>query len=284
MRPLVANIEEVFREAAARWTLIAYFILSSLFILLFSAAVNLDIVDGALAGVSLFGNEAILGPDELSLEKLMIGFESGFSAIIFIVSVFLAIFATAHLVPRLQDKGTVDLYLSRPVGRVPALLYRYIAGLLLAGINVVYLIGTIWLVLGWKTGVFHLRFLGSALVIMLVIAILLAFTFMVGTVTSSTGVSIMSSYALYFITVILSAHDKIAAAVSSEVTANIINGLYWTLPKLVELQGATIALVAAGQAPEEVSRFLTLSPFMTSSVFGVACLAIACVHFSRKEF
>ena len=283
MKPLLANVEEVFREAAARWTLIAYFVLSSLFILLFSSAVNLDIVDGALAGIELFGNEAQFGPD-VSLESLVMTFESGFSAIIFLVSVFLAVFATAHLVPRLQDKGTVDLYLSRPVGRIPALLYRYIAGLMLAGINVVYLIGSIWIILGWKTGVFHLRFLASGLVIMLVIAVLLAFTFLIGTVTSSTGVSIMSSYALYFITVILSAHDKISAAVSSKVTANIIDGLYWTLPKLVELQGATIALVAAGQAPEEVEKFLTVSPFVTSSAFGLVCLTLACIHFSRKEF
>ena len=36
MRVLWANIEEVFREAAARWTLVAYFFLSSLFIFIFA--------------------------------------------------------------------------------------------------------------------------------------------------------------------------------------------------------------------------------------------------------
>ena len=38
MRPLIASVQEVFREAAARWTLLAYFALSSLFILIFAAA------------------------------------------------------------------------------------------------------------------------------------------------------------------------------------------------------------------------------------------------------
>ena len=38
MRALAASIQEVFREAAARWTLVAYFALSSLFILVFAAA------------------------------------------------------------------------------------------------------------------------------------------------------------------------------------------------------------------------------------------------------
>ena len=55
MKVLAANVEEVFREAAARWTLVAYAALSTLFIALFAAAVNLDVVDGALAGAKLFG-------------------------------------------------------------------------------------------------------------------------------------------------------------------------------------------------------------------------------------
>ena len=49
MRAWAASVEEVFREAAARWTLIAYFALSSLFILIFALAVNLDVVNGVLA-------------------------------------------------------------------------------------------------------------------------------------------------------------------------------------------------------------------------------------------
>ena len=43
--------------------------------------------------------------------------------------------------PRLQEKGTIDLYLSRPIGRVKLLLSRYTGGLLLAAANLAYLIG-----------------------------------------------------------------------------------------------------------------------------------------------
>ena len=48
MKAFAASVQEVFREAAARWTLIAYFALSSLFILIFALAVNLDIVNLSL--------------------------------------------------------------------------------------------------------------------------------------------------------------------------------------------------------------------------------------------
>src|SRR5947207_15180150 len=140
MKVLVANIEDVMREAAARWTLIAYFLLSSIFILIFASAINLDIVDGALAGAKLFGKEVEMN-QTISIEKIVLGFESGFSAILYFLCTFLAVFATAHLVPRMQEKGTIDLYLSRPVSRGKQILSRYVAGLLVAGCYVLYVIG-----------------------------------------------------------------------------------------------------------------------------------------------
>jgi len=121
VKMLAAQVQDVFREAAARWTLVAYFVLSSLFILIFALAVNLDIVNGALAGAKLFGQSVQMGGQRVDLDRLVIGFESGFSAFLYVVGTFLAVFATAHLTPRLQEKGTIDLYLSRPVGRVPLL-------------------------------------------------------------------------------------------------------------------------------------------------------------------
>jgi ABC-type transport system involved in multi-copper enzyme maturation permease subunit len=216
MKAWAASVEEVFREAAARWTLIAYFTLSSLFILIFARAVNLDVVNGALAGAKLFGQTVEMGSRSIDIDRLVLGFESGFSGFLYLVGTFLALFATAHLVPRLQEKGTVDLYLSRPVGRVALLLSRYSGGLLLAAANLVYLIGAIWLIIIWKTHVVHARFLLGGVTILFTIAALLAFAFLIGVVTSSTGVSLMATYAVFFIAAMLSAHEKIAAAVSAE--------------------------------------------------------------------
>ena len=198
MKALLASIEEVFREAAARWTLIAYFVLSSLFVLVFALAVNLDVVNGALAGAKLFGQSVAMGGQEISIERFVLGFESGFSGFLFLIGTFLALFATAHLVPRLQEKGTIDLYLSRPVGRVALLLSRYVGGLALAGANLAYLILSIWLIIVWKTHVAHARFLLGGLVIFFTIAVLMAFAFLVGVVTSSTGVALMTTYAVFF--------------------------------------------------------------------------------------
>jgi ABC-2 type transport system permease protein len=285
MRALAANIEEVFREAAARWTLVAWFVLSTLFILIFASAVNLDVVDGMLAGARLFGGDVSVESGVIPIDRMVTGFEMAFSGIIYVIGIFLAIFATAHLVPRLQEKGTVDLYLSRPVGRVSLLLSRYVAGLFLSAANVLYLTGAIWLIVIWKTHVVNIRFLASALIIMFSIAVLLAFAFVVGVVTSSTAVSIMATYALFFLSMILAAHEHISAAVASQWKANLINGIYWVLPKIFELQQATIAAVTGGRdVPRQLADALSLAPFSTSAMFGAVCLALACWLFQRKDF
>jgi ABC-2 type transport system permease protein len=279
-----ASVEEVFREAAARWTLIAYFALSSLFILIFAMAVNLDVVNGALAGAKLFGQTVNLPDRQIDIDRLVLGFESGFSGFLYLVGTFLALFATAHLVPRLQEKGTIDLYLSRPVGRIPLLLSRYSGGLLLAAANLLYLIGSIWIIIAWKTKVFHGRFLFGGVTILFTIAVLLAFAFLVGVVTSSTGVSLMSTYAVFFLAAILAAHNNIAAAMSSEWSARLVDGLYWVFPKTAELGRATVAAVGGNHIMGRAAPANLFAVYGSTAIFGLAALALACWLFSRKDF
>jgi ABC-type transport system involved in multi-copper enzyme maturation permease subunit len=241
MKVLWANIEDVWREAAARWTLIAYFFLSTIFIIIFASAINLDIVDGALAGAKLFGKEVEMHGNDVSIEKLVLGFESGFSAVLYFLCTFLAIFATAHLVPRLQEKGTIDLYLSRPVSRTKLLLSRYVSGLLLA------------------------------------------FAFLVGVMTSSTAVSIMASCGVFFFSAMLVAHDRIAAAVSHEWQAAMIQTLYWIIPKTAELGAAVFAFVSGNAFGSKVPG-LTMTPVLTTAAFGAGSLLLAIWRFHKKEF
>jgi ABC-type transport system involved in multi-copper enzyme maturation permease subunit len=284
VKVLLANVEEVFREAAARWTLVAYAALSTLFIGLFAAAVNLDVVDGALAGAKLFGREVHMGPKSIDLDRLVLGFESGFAGFLYVVATFLAVFATAHLVPRLQEKGTVDLYLSRPVGRVRLILSRYAGGLLLAGLNVAYLIGAMGLLIWWKTGVVHPRFLLAGAIIFFTIATLMAFAFLVGVVTSSTAVSIMATFAVFFLAAILSGHRQIEAALATEWAAALVRGFYWALPKTGQLAQATVDFVSGGQLSRHAREIDHLAVFGTTGLFGLASLSLSALLFRRKDF
>ena len=282
MKVLMANIEDVMREAAARWTLVAYFFLSSIFILIFASAINLDIVDGALAAAKLFGKQVEVS-GSMSVEKLVLGFESGLSGVLYVLCTFLAIFATAHLVPRMQEKGTIDLYLSRPVSRVKLILSRYVAGLILAGSNVLYLITSIWMIVAWKTHVFHPRFFLAGAVILFLIATLLAFAFLIGVITSSTAVSIMATYGIFFFGIMLAGHARIEAAVSKEWQAIAIRSLYWIMPKTAELATSVVAYVGGPSLQNEIIK-VSAAPFWSTAIFGFVCLTVASWMFQRKEF
>jgi ABC-type transport system involved in multi-copper enzyme maturation permease subunit len=289
VRVLMAHVEDVMREASARWTLVAYFFLSTLFIAIFASAINLDVVDGALAGASLFGRDMNMRGstvDAVNFSEVVLGVSSVFAVVLYAFCTFLAIFATAHLVPRLQEKGTIDLYLSRPVSRVKMLLSRYLAGLILAGTNIVYLLGSIWLIMAWKTEVVNPRFLIAGGIMLFVVATLLAFSFLIGVITSSTAVSIMTTYGLCLFSVLLVFHEQFEATVSKDWQAWLIKTLYWIVPKVTELGQVVFAFVmsSSDKVPDKIQNLMTVTPFISTGVFAVSCLVLASWLFQRKEF
>jgi ABC-type transport system involved in multi-copper enzyme maturation permease subunit len=141
-----------------------------------------------------------------------------------------------------------------------------------------------WLLVIWKTRLVHPRFLFAAGIILFGIAALMAFAFLIGTLTSSTAVSIMATFALFFLSAILANHDRIAAAMSYEWAAQLVQGLYWVFPKTAEIGTAVVALVMGEQGPARIQKALALQPFLTTGAFGAVCLALACLRFRRKDF
>jgi hypothetical protein len=149
---------------------------------------------------------------------------------------------------------------------------------------VLYLMGSIWVIVAWKTGVANPRFLLAGSIIFFVIAVLLAFAFLIGVLTSSTAVSIMTSYGIFFFGLMLAAHDRIAAAVSKEWQAWVIETLYWVFPKSAELGQAVVAFVGGEQLPKQVLEALSPAPFLSTGAFGAICLILASWLFTKKEF
>ncbi len=94
----------------------------------------------------------------------------------------------------------------------------------------------------------------------------------------------MATYAIFFFSAILAAHEKIAAAVSSEWAARIVHGLYWILPKTAELGRAAVAHVAGDRAFRGIGVFDVFAMYGSTALFGLATLSLACWLFSRKDF
>src|SRR5580704_5983798 len=102
----LALVRDTFREAFARKIFWGFFGCSTMVILFFLFLMRVDVVEGALATVSLFGNE---------LPAALAAFLFGFG-------LFLAVFASAGLIPSIFEPGRIELLLSKPVARHHILL------------------------------------------------------------------------------------------------------------------------------------------------------------------
>ncbi len=272
-----ALVVDTWREALAGYTLLGFAVVSALFLLTLTFALNLDIVDGSLAAGTLFGKALEFHHGTRAIETVVVNGQSVFAAMLYVLGVFLAVFATGSQVPNLQKRGTVDLYVSRPITRTHLLLGRFLGAVTLVTVNLLLLCGGVFVIISLKTKVWNPRFLLATGLILVVFLSYLGFMYLVGVLSSSTPLSIMLPYALYMISLPLASHNQIAAAMDSRFWANVVHGLYWVLPKTAEVGRDLTAFVLGRATP-------TLLPLATTAAFGVVCLAAAVVTFNRKNF
>jgi len=272
-----ALVVDTWREALARYTLLGFALVSALFLLILTFALNLDIVDGSLAAGTLFGRALELHGRAPAIDSVVVTGQSVFAGMLYVLGVFLAVFATGSQVPNLQRRGTVDLYVTRPVTRTHLLLGRFLGAMTLVSANLLFLCGGVFLIISLKTKVWNLRFLVAGGLILVVFLSYLGFMYLVGVLSSSTPLSIMLPYALYMMSLPLAAHDHIAAAMDSRLAATVVQGLYWVLPKTAEVGRDLTGYVLGRTTP-------ALLPLATTAAFGAVCLGAALVIFDRKSF
>ncbi|NIR47702.1 ABC transporter permease subunit [candidate division KSB1 bacterium] len=271
-----ALISLTFRESLAKKTFIAFFTISTLVHLFFIFAVNVDVVDGALAMMNVFGKD-IETSRKFDISEMIVGIESVIATLVYNGGIFLAIFAAANLVPTMLEKGNIELLVSKPLSRPLILLCRFIGAQSIMVFNVTYLVGGSWLILSMKTGFWHWPYLYSIPMAIAAFAIMYTLMALIGVTTSSTGVSIMVAYVVLFFSPMLIEKDKIYAFLSSKVYYYLLEGLYHALPKTFELGQINRDLVM-GKAIGDWSAL------WTSSFAGLVILSLTVFIFSKKDF
>src|SRR5207248_9846741 len=63
------------------------------------------------------------------------------------VTLMLSVVITAFFVPNLLRKGSVDLLISKPIGRSVLLIYKYVGGLTFIFLLSCFTIGGLWLIM-----------------------------------------------------------------------------------------------------------------------------------------
>ena len=270
----ITLIRDTFREALARKIFWGLFGLSALMILFFLFLLKIDIVEGGLAAVSLFGRTASRTAD---VDRLVRGVYGGIATFLYSWGMFLAVFASAGLIPSVLEPGRIELLLSKPVSRTHILLGRFAGNVLVVSCNVTFLVLGIWTILGIKTGIWSPNFLISIATTIFAFAVLLSVVVLIGVLFESTALSTMVTVALMIMSPILAQTGTMLKLLSSEWSRQIWRTLYYTLPKVYDLGKMTLDAIQSRE-------FNGYMPIWTSGVFGVVVLALALWVFARRDF
>lgn len=269
----LALIADTFQEARARWLFWGLFGLSTLLILLFLFVLKIDLVEGA---VSLLGVEST--SRSIDVRRFVINSYAWVSVAVYVWGTFLAIFASSGLIPSVLEPGRISLLLAKPVKRSTLLLGRYLGNVLAVGANHVYLILSIWIIIGIKTNIWEVRFLLAIAVSLFVFAVLLCVVVLVGVVSESAALSVMVAVALMLISSILSQRQLVVRLLSSDWSRNLWQAFYWIVPKVYDLAGAMRQIIVYDRSVD------WFAPVWTSAIFGFAVLGTALYIFQRRDF
>lgn len=270
------------REALFKGTLLFFFIVSTIIILFFIFAV--DSTEGAL---SIFGTP--ITPRGIpDFDPVNFLFLQLFSGSTFWVLLF-GIFATAGLIPSMLEKGTVELYISKPLTRPMLLLARSAGACAGIAINLMYFAIAIWLVIGLKSGIWHMGFLAASCTVIPLFLFYYSVVAAMALLTNSTGFSIMFALIFWFFTSALNLREQVLYIWWDNVVYHrILDALFYLLPQVSGMLESATRLVG----PDLMRRATALGaesgfdilPFVYSFFSSSLLYGLAAWYFSRKDY
>ncbi len=114
-----------------------------------------------------------------------------------VIGVFCAILATASIIPQTFEQGAIDLLLSKPVNRPLVFLTKYLGGCVFICLVATFCVGGIWLLSGFRWGVWHLPFLMCIPVVTFIFAIYYAVSALAGVIWRNAIVSVIVTVAFW---------------------------------------------------------------------------------------
>jgi len=276
---MLTIIKNTFREALAKKIFIGYYIFYAIVVLLMIFAVNQDAVSGMMSFADV--------------KQAINSIQAGFITISFPLILFFSLISASSFIPSMVEKGTIDLLISKPISRFNILMAKYIGGILFVGASMVFLIGSIFLILSLKSGYWNINFLISIFSLAFAFSVMYSISVLIGLTTQSSIIAILVNFFLIFVLCpILSAREQlIFSFVKSEPIQFIFNFFYYIIPKPGEIKDVTVALISGQEIPlwKGVANELGMMgpswmSVITSFIFCAAVMSYCVYYFSRKDY
>jgi ABC-type transport system involved in multi-copper enzyme maturation permease subunit len=279
-KKFLAIIEETYREAFARKTVIGFFIFSTVVILITMFFFLNPSVRDSMSKVQQWGKgpRANIATDVIMVQAIDI-FWTIILVALYILTICLGVFSTTGFITSQMEKGTIDLLISKPVPKWLYLLGRYVATISIIFLQVVWFIFGIWLVVGATMGLWQPNFLSSVFFIMLGFASIYSIVVLISILSGSSALSMISGIGIFFISLIVAGGRGIENAVdtgSKSLLGYIGDVLYYILPQCGDMSGNMKNMIL-GQPISWTPIFLIIG-------LGAGYVYLAIYTFNKKEF
>ena len=212
------------------------------------------------------------------------------------IGIMVAVIVTAGFIPNMLQKGTIDVLLARPVHRSTLLIYKYLGGCTYVLLNAGYLIGGCWLALSLRTGHWNPYFPLTILTLGFFFAVIYSVSVLMAVLTRSFAASCFVTLGLWGVcTAVGTWHARMVAPSidpPDPMWASVARFLNLLLPNTADLGRLNVELLAKGNlGGEAASKALENAPpvdtglvLLTSALFAVVMIALACAKFSKRDY
>jgi len=265
-------------EASRRRWFLALFGGITLVLVVLGFSLQLDVVDGAIAGSKLFGS--IMSSDIVSANRVMSGVFIVVAYVSFYGGAFFLAIACSDFAPELLAPGRIEQLLSLPVSRWQLLFGTFLGVVTLAAIGTLYGAGGITILLGVKTGMWNAKLLLGSVVGWVGFCTLYAVMLTTNFFVRSAALSGATAVVTLILGIVASFRESIAIAMNEGIGRELFSWAMLPFPRL-----GTLAIVSAHLAASEAVDSGMLGRLLGGCViFSVALLSVAAWRFERKDF
>lgn len=270
---------DVLSEAIARRYMIALFAVISAFLVLLLFALNLEVVDGALAATRLFGKQ-VEGAPMIAVDVALAGVFQALAWVVFYGGLIFGIVVTADIAPRMLAPGRVELLLSLPVRRVELVVGTYLGVLAICVLATAFATGGVAAVLFFKAEFFTVAPLAGALGAVLGFMAVYAVMLLAATLVRSAALAAGTGLLFFLGALLTSDRERFLSFFEEGVIRSVLSVVITVLPKLADLAEA------GGQAAQGLPILPgTLWAVVGGTiVFAAACIALASFVVSGKDY
>ncbi len=263
---VLAVARDVLKEAATSKLLLGMFLCVGLMLVGLALALDLDVVDGALAGSRIFGKQAgnVVIPVDVFLRPAF----QALAWVTFYGGLLFGIVATADIAPRLLQPGRVEHLLALPIRRYELVIGVYLGVCVICLVTTSFAVGGVSLILFAKAKLATVAPVAGAAMAFVGFSSIYAVMLAVGAALRSAVLSVGAGLFTYVMGIVVAHKNTALMWTTNKPLRTFLDAITTPIPNL-----SALADVGAGAAAGETLALSAVGP-MVGGAFAFAAFGV----------